>query len=239
MAVEIKEYIEYGGHNTKDYGLYLETREADAPTEDEQVESIPYRQGQEDFGFLTGERIFKQRSLKYTFVYPSTQYTLRKRVENDVKRDFMPLFNEKLYDSHDVGYYWQGKVSDIKATDDATKGLLKIEFTFSVYPFAFKESGNEASDMWDGFDFDNDILQPSWFNVAGYKEASFVNNGTNSITPLVYCQSDFRIGVGGSTYYFNSKKTEDYWLKIPVGETKMQLYGTGQIQIILRQEVML
>lgn len=239
MTLPIKEYIQFGTLNTKNYGLYLETREADMPSEDEQVESIPYRQGEEDFGFLTGERIFKQRTIKYTFVYPNASYTLRKRVENDVKREFVPLFNTKLIDSHDPGYYWIGKVSSIKATDDATKGLLKIDFTFSVYPFAFKDTGSEESDVWDGFDFELDILQPSVFKVNGYREITLYNNGTNSITPLIYCNTDIQIDVGGQMYQFNPNKTEDYWLKMPVGKMTMKIYANDTVRVVLRQEVML
>lgn len=239
MALPIKEYIQFGQYNTKDFGLYLETREAESPAEDEQVETIPYRQGQEDFGFLTGERIFKQRTLKYTFVYPNSDYTLRKRVENDLKRDFMPLFNEKLIDSHDIGFYWTGKCSSIKATDDSTKGLLKVEFDFSVYPFAFKDTGSKESDVWDGFDFDLDVLQPSVYKVNGYAEVTLHNNGTNSITPLIYCTENIQIYVGGQQYLFNPQKTEDYWLKLPVGDTKATIYANSAVQIILRQEVLL
>lgn len=235
----IKETIQFGNLNTKDYGLYLTDRQADTPEEDEQVEQIPYRSGQEDFGFLTGERIFKQRTIKYTFLYPTHEYDERKRVENDLKRDFMPLFDERLVDSHDNGFYWIGKCSKISVKDNTEKGTLTVDMEFSLYPFAFKDTSDDTIDYWDGFDFERDILQPLTYVVNGSRTIKLYNNGTNSITPIIKADGDYTLTVNGTDYKFSTTKTQDYWLKLGQGETIVTINGNGTIMIVLRQEVML
>lgn len=150
-----QEGIAFGDWDSRERGWFLLERSAPTPSEQEVVESVPFRQGVFDFSEYNGDRYFKNREITYTFLYLRDDYEDRKLVEHEIKRMLMPQTITNLFDTHDRFYHWKGKVKSISVTDDTEFGTLKAEVVFDCYPFAIR-NWDEFGDIWD------DVYFPHW-----------------------------------------------------------------------------
>ncbi|WP_047975567.1 hypothetical protein, partial [Fructobacillus sp. EFB-N1] len=165
------EYIQFGQFNSSDYGFYLLNRDAPTPAEKTVTENLSYANGILDFSTITGERFYEQRTITYQLRAYKLNYSDRKTLENKVKRLIMSPFDQRLYDTHDKGYYWVGKAKSVKVDDDSTYNTLTINVEFDLYPFAIKNNSSiDNYDDWDTFDFDNDFIQPFSYQIDGKRD---------------------------------------------------------------------
>ena len=66
--LEINEYIQFMGFNSKNEKLYLMERNAPTPDEKEILKNLPFKQGVLDFSALLGSRVFENREIEYVFI---------------------------------------------------------------------------------------------------------------------------------------------------------------------------
>lgn len=99
--LEINEYIQFMGFNSKNEKLYLMERNAPTPDEKEILKNLPFKQGVLDFSALLGSRVFENREIEYVFMLFNTPYSQRKIVERNIKQKLMVHPRNKLYDTHD------------------------------------------------------------------------------------------------------------------------------------------
>lgn len=191
-----EEGIVFGGWDSRERGWFLLERSAPTPSEQEVVETVPFRQGVFDFSEYNGDRYFKNREITYTFLYLRDDYEDRKLVEHEIKRMLMPQTITNLFDTHDRFYRWKGKVKSISVTDDTEFGTLKAEVVFDCYPFAIR-NGNEFDDIWD------DVYFPHW--IFMHKRIT-VNSDTNKAYRLINIGSkvmEVRFKLISGTVYIN------------------------------------
>ncbi|HFU4458983.1 TPA: hypothetical protein ACGPAL_001984 [Streptococcus suis] len=238
MITPIKEYIQFGDFNSKDEGWYLQSRNAPTPDKKERVEDIPYMQGVLDFSDALGEVYFDRREITYEFKLPNTTYADRKVAERYIKSSMATKTESKLIDSHNLRYYWLGKIKSIKVTDDPVKRNLVATIVFLCYPFAFHQD-EYFDDVWDTFDFGNDYSTWTKWQVDGEKSIFFINSGDISVAPAVECSNNMRlVDTDGKTYNFVSGKNEDFELILKPGINNFTAYGNGTIATRYSIEVM-
>ncbi len=247
MSLAINEYIVFGKFNSKEQGYYLITRDAPTPSEKSVTENLNYMNGVLDFSEVTGERLYSNRTITYTFTKFNVDYSMRKVLENQAKKLLMADYNSRLYDSHDIGYYWLGKCQSVKVTDEADKRELTLQITFDVYPFAYKDSSESNTDDWDSFDLVDGFVQKLDFHIVGNRTLNIFNNGQNRITPTVNCDSPFTITVtvmnGGMeqdiTFKFDKNKNHDYLFSLDRGDNILKVNGNGNISFVIKIEEMI
>lgn len=247
MSLEINEYIEFGKFNSKELGFFLIQRDAPTPEEKSVTESLNYMNGILDFSEVTGERLYANRKITYTFEQFDLDYEDRKVLENKSKSLLMADFKQKLYDTHDLGYYWVGKCSGVKVTDSEPDRTLTLQIEFDVYPFAYKDSSEVNSDDWDIFDLENGFMQKLDFDVVGTQTIKVFNNGQNRITPTILCDSPFTVSVtvmnGGMEqaiiFNFDKDKSQDYLFSLERGENVLTVQGNGHISFVIKAEEMI
>ncbi|WP_164683827.1 hypothetical protein [Streptococcus hyointestinalis] len=237
MITPIKEYIEFGHFNTKDYGLYLESRNAPTPEEKEIIEDIPLLQGVLDFSMILGERIFKTREIEYEFKLPNTAYEERKVVERRIKQLLMSFGEQKLYDTHDNGYFWLGKCKSVSVKHDPGKRNFIATIIFTVYPFMFTLS-NYFDDVWDSFDFDDGIAGFTKYTINGSKELTLINTSDNTVAPEVAVSSAMTLELDGSSYDFLKGTATHFVMGLKPGINKIKVTGNGTVSIRWNAEVM-
>ncbi|GAP01959.1 hypothetical protein FFRU_180160 [Fructobacillus fructosus] len=234
------EYIQFGQFNSSDYGLYLLEREAPTPAEKVVTENLSYANGILDFSSVTGERFFDQRSIAYQFRAYKLPYSERKLLENKVKRLIMSPFDQRLYDSHDKGYYWVGKAKSVKVDDDATYNTLTLNIEFDLYPFAIKNNSSiDNYDDWDTFDFDNDFIQPFSYQIDGKRELDLMNVGENSLSPTVVTSDNIEVVKNGRSYMFSPDKSKDYLFSLERGNNHVTIKGNATVRFVIQSEVLL
>lgn len=247
MSVPISEYITFGDFNSQELGLYISNRDAPTPAEKEVNESLNYMNSVLDFSEITGERYYSNRTITYTFVKPGLDYEQRKAAEIRAKQLLMKPYNTKLYDTHDLGYYWMGKCKSVKATDSTPDSELTLVVEFDIYPFAIQSQDLIDSDNWDAFDFENGFIQQLEFDVVGKKQIRLYNTGQNRITPTVVCDDDMKITVTvlngwleqPIVFHFNKQKNSDFLFSLAQGMNTFTIEGNGHVEFVIRPEVMI
>lgn len=238
MIIKPKEYITFGNFDTKSRCWYLESRDAPSPAEKEFVESIPFMQGVLDFSNIFDEKTFENREITYEFKLPDTDYKERKLLEQEIKRELTKYGIEKLYDTHDVGFYWLGKCKSVKVEDDAQKRSLIATIVFDCYPFMLTQK-SYFDDVWDTFNFDTDIAGFTKYIVNEQKDIILINTSEqNSTSPKIICNSNFEVSSNNKTYYFKPNDDNDNGFILKTGINKLTVKGNGTISFRWNAEVM-
>ena len=238
MDLEINEYIQFMGFNSKNEKLYLIERNAPTPEEKEILKDIPFKQGVLDFSALLGSRGFKNREIEYTFMLFNTPYNQRKIVERNIKQKLMVHSKNKLFDTHDSNYYWLGKCKSVEVENGEQFNQLKVTITFDCYPYMFSNT-NYFDDYWDTFEFDEDVANYTKYVVKGSLDFPLFNAGSVAVKPEITVNSTFRVKVNDENFIeFQSGSKQDYYLSLKPGLNKVRVEGTGTIKFHYQKEVM-
>ncbi|QOP72861.1 phage tail protein [Pediococcus acidilactici] len=233
-----EEGFAFGDFDSRKAGLFLVERTAPTPEEKEITESVPYMQGVYDFSMYQNERFFENREITYKLVIPIGVYHDRKGVEQDIKRQLMPLGRQALIDTHEEIYYWIGKCKSVEADDDSEKGLLTVTVAFDCYPFAFTNN-LEGADVWDDVYFDHWIWQPVKFTVNGKQDIQLENIGSHKVMSNFEVTGKVTIKGAFGTKTLDDKTDEKSSIPIQVGVNKITLDGNGTIWFKFRREELL
>ncbi|WP_349535155.1 hypothetical protein [Leuconostoc citreum] len=238
--IPIKETIKFGEFDSQKENFYIIKRDAPTPNEKLVTESLNYMNSIYDFSNITGERFYEQRTISYEMTVFDVLYEQRKAIENKCKRLLMKPFEQRLYDSHDKGFYWLGKCKSVKVNDDQEKRQLTFDVDFSLYPFAIKDNNSSTSyDDWNTFNFDNDFIQPFSYKVTNTRKIKLMNAGANSVSPEVIVSNNVSIYLNGSRFDFSPKKQKDFLFSLPSGMSDITVIGTANIRFVIKSEVML
>lgn len=238
MGLEINEYIQFMGFNSKNEKLYLIERNAPTPDEKEILKDIPFKQGVLDFSALLGSRVFKNREIEYVFMLFNTPYNQRKIVERNIKQKLMVHSKNKLFDTHDSNYYWLGKCKSVEVENGERFNQLKVTITFDCYPYMISHT-NYFDDYWDTFEFDEDVANYTKYVVNGSLEFPLFNAGSVAVKPKVTVDSTFRVKVNDEDFIeFQSGSKQDYYLSLRPGVNEVRVEGNGTIQFHYQREVM-
>lgn len=236
----IDEGFTFGRYSSNDNDMFLISRDAPTPSENEITESVPYMQGVYDFSQLNGgERYFDNREITYQVMLFEKDYPTRKYAEQEIKRQLMPLGIQPLYDSHDNGYHWLGKCKSVSVDDDEEKGTLACTVVFDCYPFAIYNKA-EGSDIWDDVYFPHWIFQEAKYTVNGQDvKIALYNIGSDSVGAKMNVKGTITI-----TGDFGTRTLEEgYWVSDPLvlamGKNEFILSGKGSIEFVINREEMI
>lgn len=238
MGLEIKEYIQFMGFNSKNEKLYLIERNAPTPDEKEILKNLPFKQGILDFSALLGSRVFENREIEYVFMLFNTPYDKRKIVERNIKQKLMIHSRNKLYDTHDANYYWLGKCKSVKVENGEKFNHLTVTITFDCYPYMISHI-NYFDDFWDSFEFDEDVANYTKYTIRGNLDFKLFNAGSIPVKPKVTVDSNLVVKIDDEEpVTFTAGTKQDYYLSLRPGVNNVNVKGNGTIQFHYQKEVM-
>ena len=235
----IDEGFIFGSYSSADNDMFLISRDAPTPNENEITESVPYMQGVYDFSQLNGgERYFDNREITYQVMLFEQDYSTRKYAEQEIKRQLMPLGIQPLYDSHDNGYHWLGKCKSVTVEDDEAKGTLSCSIVFDCYPFAISND-DAGADIWDDVYFPHWIFQETKYTVNGSQSISLFNIGSKSAECELIVTGTVNVSGSFGTLNLTDGNYKDTQLVLAMGENKLTLSGDGTIEFKFYREEMI
>lgn len=239
MALEIKEFIQFMNFNSKNEKLYLVERNAPTPDEKEIIKDLPYSQGVLDFSALLGERVFKNRDITYKFRLFNTPYSERKFVERRIKQRLMLHTNQKLFETHNVNYYWVGKCKSVEVENDYKFNGLLVTIVFNCYPFLIGGK-NQFDDYFnDLYDNPNEVIANyTKYIVKDKLKFPLYNSGSVSVKPTITTDSWFKVTINSDTVNIKPGENSDYYLSLKPGVNDVTVEGNGIIYFRFRKEVM-
>lgn len=164
------------------------------------IERVPGRNGVIDFSTqIYGEKKFDNRKLIFKILAPYELYSNRKTLERDLKRRIVMGEIGPILDTHEKGFHWVGKCKSIKVDDDAKFNKLVATVEFDVYPFLYHNK-LYFDDVWDTFNFDNDVANYTKYQVEGSRKITLINNGDSTVSPEIIVEAtETTTGTGPTT----------------------------------------
>ena len=237
MTLAFKEYIQFGGFDSRGYDMRLVERTAPTPTEKSKTESVPFMHGHYDFGSILGERLFENRPISYTFHINERDVTRRKHTQTALENRLMREGITTLVDTYSPNYFYRGKVTSVSTTDDHVYKRLIVQIEFDCYPFKVSQIA-EGSDIWDTFNFELDVMQDVEYQINGTVTVTLINPGTPSVAPKVTVSSGMTVQFVNQLYTFPAGTSKNEGLRLHSGENTLVIIGNGTISFNFYKELM-
>lgn len=237
MTLSIKEYIQFGSFDSREYGMRLVERSAPTPSEKEKKESVPFMHGHYDFGSILGERLFENRPVSYTFHLNEKNYSKRKHTQTSLENKLMREGVTTLVDTYSPNYFYRGKCTSVSTADDHVYKRLIVNVEFDCYPFKVSQTA-EGSDIWDTFNFELDVMQNVDYTINGTEIITLINPGTPSVSPQVTTSSEMTIQFENQLYVFPAGTSKNEGMRLHSGENDLIITGNGTIAFNFYKELM-
>lgn len=208
-------YFEFNGKSTRDFGLTIGRGvEIGYPDKNKKIEPLAWTNVQYDFSNLYGSQQYTNRLLKFPIHIMNKSESSIYFQNTKILKWLMSVGRQPFYYSEIPGYYFMAEVvSDIEYDlRHVHDGVLEI--VFECYPFMI-DVMTEGHDIWDLFNFDLDVSQPTKFtfksNWTNFKQLNIGNYATYGAWATVY-QTDTGTGTKinpvfhGYTYKIVDKK---------------------------------
>ena len=208
-------YFEFNGKSTLDFGLTIGRGvEIGYPDKNKKIEPLAWTNVQYDFSNLYGSQQYTNRLLKFPIHIMNKSESSIYFQNTKILNWLMSVGRQPFYYSEIPGYYFMAEVvSDIEYDlRHVHDGVLEI--VFECYPFMIDRMP-EGHDIWDLFNFDLDVSQPTKFtfksNWTNFKQLNIGDYATYGAWATVY-QTDtgtgtkINPGFHGYTYKIVDKK---------------------------------
>lgn len=208
-------YFEFNGKSTRDFGLTIGRGvEIGYPDKNKKIEPLAWTNVKYDFSNLYGSQQYTNRLLKFPIHIMNKSESSIYFQNTKILNWLMSVGRQPFYYSEIPGYYFMAEVVsdveyDLRHVHD---GVLEI--VFECYPFMI-DIMPEGHDIWDLFNFDLDVSQPTKFtfksNWTNFKQLNIGNYATYGAWATVY-QTDtgtgtkINPGFHGYTYKIVDKK---------------------------------
>ena len=233
----MKGFIFNGKHSYDDFGLPMESKSIQPPAKKKIKVDVPFMNGTYDFSTVgsSGEIIYTERAIKVILGFPTRS-----------KADLYALYSVVLEWLQDVGksqlifddlnyFYFLAEVEGVSTFQEmVTFGKLDVAFTCESFKTGLAFVG---STLWDTFNFNEDVLQDSSYDVATTKTVAIYNPG-RLVTPTINCSAPMSIVFAGKTYALIAGDNVPYGMKLLNGNNTLVINGTGHVSVLFRKVIL-
>lgn len=227
-----------GKHSITDLNLIMDHKYIQAPPKTKIKLTVPFMNYFYDFSTVAtnGVPVFTSRTIEVQFGLLA---------QNRNKEDLQVLYTNVMEWLLDTGkqrlifddikdYYFMAEVEQISSWDELQYwGNLKIEFVCEPFRTSIDFVG---ADIWDTFNFEEDITQTNTFNIVGTKIVTLYN-ARRLTMPTVNCSAAMSIIVSGITYNLVAGDNINYGLTLANGYNSITINGTGTIKFLYKKVV--
>lgn len=231
-------YIKFDSKSSlDDFNCVINEANVGLPDKSKTRIQIPNTSIYYDYANIFGD-VYSERTLEYTFLIcdinalNTTELEHRKGL---LANWLIPGSQHLLQDSTIPGYYFKAEVQSApEYTDNTDYAFLKVSFI--CYPFRIRNF-EEGQDIWDTFDFDNDVAQDTSFNVSGSQNILLINTGATVLSPEIDVTGSVTVTMNDETKTFTAGNYTDTGLVLDRGENVVNLSGSGTVHFHFTKEV--
>ena len=230
--------LTFNGRHSSEFGLVMFSRNRPILPEPKLVaEDIPGMDGEYDFSAANpdGEVKYKPRMQDIDFTLKERNPT-RLRVKANQIAAWLACGEKELIFDDEPDKFYLATVSNKLDLDNQILSIKKFTVHFKCRPFKYGLH-LEGSDIWDTFNFEEDALQETEFDVSGTKALKIINTG-RAVRPTINVDANMSITIDGSTYNLTPGDNIIYGVKLAPGENQLTITGTGHIRILFRKEIL-
>jgi len=201
------------------------------------VEDLAGMDGEYDYSEVNpdNEIKYKSRSIDIEFALKEPNPKMLRVKANRIAA-WLACGEKPLIFDDEVDKYYIAKVVNKLDLDNQIVSVKRFTVQFRCRPFKFGIY-LEGSDIWDVFNFEEDISQVTEFDVVGNSTVNIVNVG-RKVSPTINVNANMSIIIGGITYNLTPGDNTFYGLKFINGNNPITINGTGHIKFIFRKELL-
>ena len=225
----------FNNKHNNDVGVVMHSKLIQPPSKKKIKESVPFMNGSYDFSTVgtNGEQTFSERDITIIIGLPA-----------ETKEQLQVLYSTTLEWLQDVGkqqlkfdvipdYYFMAEVEEASSFDEVMEfGTLTVKFTADPFKMGVDYVGD---DVWDTFNFEEDITQSNEFTING-SDTILLYNPRRPVNPIIYCSTAMIITKDGLTYNLAAGNNKIYGFRLNSLNNTIIVTGTGTIKFIFRKE---
>lgn len=230
--------LTFNGRHSSEFGLVMFSRNRPILPEPKIVaEDLPGVDGEYDFSAVNpdGEVKYKPRMQDIDFTLKERNPT-RLRVKANQIAAWLACGEQILIFDDEPDKFYLAMVANKLDLDNQILSIKKFTVHFKCRPVKYGINF-EGNNVWDTFNFEEDALQESEFDVAGNKTVQIINMG-RVVRPTINVNANMSITIDGSTYNLTPGDNIIYGVKLAPGENQLTITGTGHIKILFRKEIL-
>ena len=228
-----------GKHSFKDFGLLMQSFEIGSPNKSKVTVKIPYSSKQVDFSTIMGFQPYERRTLTFTFGFFDEYDMIQlqdKRIQ--VLNWLMELNGDSVIEFDLIkSYYFMGEIITGPEAEMAWNSTGTLKVTIDAHPFKISKL-LEGNDIWDDFNFVEDIAQIVEYDIQGQVNIVLYNVGFNPVSPTIVVDSSMSVVIDEVTYDLKNGSNILEGLILNVGKNDITLFGSGHVKFEFRKEVL-
>lgn len=188
-----------------------------------------------DYDFSTigsgGEIIYNNREITVKFGIPSKNKTALYSLYSNISEWLLGVGKSQLIFDDIEDYYYNAEIEAITSFEEVFK-FGKFEAKIIAEPFKFSLN-NVGDDIWDTFNFEEDIAQDNEFDVVTTSNIMLYNVGV-PVFPVITCSNNMSIIFNSITYNLVVGDNINI-IKLATGENTIIVNGTGNIKFAFQK----
>ena len=226
-----------GKHNYDDFNLPMDSKSIQPPAKKKIKVDVPFMNGTYDFSTVgsNGEIIYTERAIQVVLGFPTQS-----------KAELHALYSRALEWLQDVGkcqlifddisyYYFMAELENASSFEEMRIfGKMAVTFTCDCFKMGLNPVG---ATLWDTFNFNEDVLQDSSYDVVGTKTINLYNPG-RLVKPVINCSVPMSIVFAGKTYPLIAGNNTPFGLKLLNGNNSIVINGTGHIGFLFHKVIL-
>ena len=183
--------------------------------------------------------LYEERTLEYDFLVMLPNALSEEDMEyikSQVINWLTPGVEHRIEDSAIPFYYFIGEISSAPEwSQDNGYGTLKVKI--NCYPYKISVD-DMADDLWDSFDFNNDVAQFLEFEVNKETTERIYNASSTAVSPKLIVTGNVTVEAHGEKVTLNAGTYTETEIKLNVGWNDVKLSGNGTIKFSFHKEVL-
>lgn len=225
-------------HSFNEFGLIMYSKNRPVlPEIKDASEELPGMDGEYDYSEVNPDKEVKYKArpidIEFSLKEPNPKLL---RIKANKIAAWLACGEKQLIFDDEPDKYYLAKVVNKLDLDNQIVTVKRFTAQFRCRPFKFGLY-LEGADIWDTFNFEEDVSQKVEFNVTGSSVVTIINVG-RKVIPTINVNANMSIILGGTTYNLIAGDNKFYDLKLMNGNNQITVNGTGYIKFIYRKELL-
>lgn len=236
-----RDSITFNNKNSfKDLGLLLESFTVGTPKKKKMTATVPFANSEYDFSYILGdENYYEDRTLKFEFSFvTSSKEAMRSKISEVTEWLLESRGKQPLNIGIDKSMHYLAEViTDLNF--EPFDRACKVTVIFNANPFRYGHCLEGTYKEWDCFNFLEDVLQESVFEVYTKEKLVTLYNVGRKLVPIIKVTgSNVTLTKDGFTTTLGEGDHKNYSISLDKGENtiKLKSAGTSTVEVTWRKE---
>lgn len=227
--------VTFNNKHNNDIGVVMQSKSIQSPPKKKVKDSVPFMNGSYDFSTIgsNGEIVYSERDITITFGLPSETKEQLQVMYSKVMEWLVDVGKQKIIFDVMKDYYYMGEV-ETSTSFEETMEFGKLEVKFVIDPFKYSVD-YVGADIWDTFNFEEDYMQDSGYDIAGSKTITLYNPG-RTVRPVINCSAPMTLIQNGKSYSLTVGDNKLYGFYLTNLANTLTINGNGRINFVFRKE---